>query len=290
MAKGILYDDISLPKKVSDILLHDFFTMRHVGAGMVYTVTNPVKFSAFTSIFVHRGSGEADINLTPYSFRAPAIVNISADDIVYPRNISPDFEASFTVFSKLMVNDLGSILKDSGVIAGIHHNPIIELTEQQAERVENLYRDFEEIGSASDIKDPFQAVFFTCGAFMHRFGNLFYRQLLPKKALSVNNRITERFMQLAQEHFRRERFLDFYADKLAITSKHLSRTVKDQTGHSAADWLDRLVVLEAKVMLRSSNLTIQQISDELNFPSQSFFGKYFKKHTGQSPKEFRNQS
>ena len=48
------------------------------------------------------------------------------------------------------------------------------------------------------------------------------------------------------------------------------------------------MVLEAQVMLKSSNLNIQQISDELNFKSQSFFGKYFKKFTGMSPKEFRN--
>ena len=57
---------------------------------------------------------------------------------------------------------------------------------------------------------------------------------------------------------------------------------------TAVSWIERLVVLEAQVMLKSSNLNIQQISDELNFKSQSFFGKYFKKFTGMSPKEFRN--
>ena len=61
-----------------------------------------------------------------------------------------------------------------------------------------------------------------------------------------------------------------------------------QTGISAVAWIERHVVLEAQVMLRSSNLNIQQISDELHFKSQSFFGKYFKKATGLSPKQFRN--
>ena len=55
------------------------------------------------------------------------------------------------------------------------------------------------------------------------------------------------------------------------------------------EWVDRFIILEAKVLLRATTMTIQQISDELNFGSQSFFGKYFKKHTGYSPKEFRNQ-
>ena len=61
-----------------------------------------------------------------------------------------------------------------------------------------------------------------------------------------------------------------------------------QTGYSAVEWIERFVILEAKVLLKSSNLNIQQIADELHFPSQSFFGKYFKKLTGMSPKEYRN--
>ena len=80
----------------------------------------------------------------------------------------------------------------------------------------------------------------------------------------------------------------FYAKELEITTKHLGRTIKAQTGFTASEWLDRLVVLEAKVLLKSTSMTIQQIAEELNFSSQSFFGKYFKNLVGISPKEFRN--
>ena len=66
--------------------------------------------------------------------------------------------------------------------------------------------------------------------------------------------------------------MDFYANELSITPKHLSRTVNSQTGFTAVEWIERYVILEAKVMLKSSNMTIQHIADELNFPSQSFFG------------------
>jgi AraC-like DNA-binding protein len=106
--------------------------------------------------------------------------------------------------------------------------------------------------------------------------------------MSKQGRMSEQFLYLVQENFREHRFLDFYAKKLEITAKHLSRTVKNQTGYTAVEWIERYVILEAKVLLKSSNLNIQQISDELNFPSQSFFGKYFKKLTGLSPKEYRN--
>ena len=64
--------------------------------------------------------------------------------------------------------------------------------------------------------------------------------------------------------------------------------MKTLTGFTAVEWIERYVILEAKVLLKSTNLSVQQISDKLNFPSQSFFGKYFKKVVGMSPKEFRN--
>ena len=100
--------------------------------------------------------------------------------------------------------------------------------------------------------------------------------------------MSDQFLALVQQNFRKERFLEFYASKLEVTPKHLSRTIKKQTGYTAVEWIERYVILEAKVLLKSSNLNIQQIADELNFPSQSFFGKYFKKLTGVSPKEFLN--
>lgn len=99
--------------------------------------------------------------------------------------------------------------------------------------------------------------------------------------------LSKKFLGLVKEHFRRERQLQFYADELCITPRYLSRVVKESTGSSAAEWIERCVVLEARALLKSTNMTIQQISDELNFPSQTFFGKYFKRRVGLSPKEYR---
>ncbi|MBQ5913729.1 MAG: AraC family transcriptional regulator [Alistipes sp.] len=101
--------------------------------------------------------------------------------------------------------------------------------------------------------------------------------------------ISKEFMRLVKDNFRSERQLQFYADKLCITPRYLSRVVKECTGSSAADWIERYVVLEARALLKSTSMTIQQISDELNFPSQTFFGKYFKRRVGMSPKLYRRQ-
>jgi AraC-like DNA-binding protein len=62
------------------------------------------------------------------------------------------------------------------------------------------------------------------------------------------------------------------------------------TGKTAGDWIEDYVMLEAKAMLTNTDMTISQISDHLHFPDTSTFGKYFRRHTGLSPKEFKKQS
>lgn len=73
-----------------------------------------------------------------------------------------------------------------------------------------------------------------------------------------------------------------------ITTKYLSVAVKNVSGKTAGQWLDDYIILEAKSLIKTTDMTIQQISDELNFPSQSFLGKFFKREVGMSPKQYRD--
>ena len=284
----ISYDDIHLPEKVSDILMHDFWTLQHVAPGMVRTVVKPVKFSAFTSIFVTQGTAEADINLITYKLEAPCMINVGAGEIVYPRNISDDFEASFAVLSKRLADSVINVLKDKSVFSSLRSHPVVKISQTDKVALQQFYDSIDEIMADTSIEYPYETILYSIVAFFFKNASKYYERYRKMIAPTVQNRIADRFIRLVQEHFRTERFLDFYATKLDITPKHLSRTIKQQTGTSAVDWINRFVILEAKVMLRSSNLNIQQIAEELNFPSQSFFGKYFKKATGISPKDYRN--
>lgn len=285
---GINYDDINLPQKVSDILQQDFFMMENVPAVMVKTVINPVKFSAFTSIFITQGSCEADINLIHYNIKAPAIINVSADRIVMPVNVSDDFKASFAVFSKRLADRISSTIRNLSLISLKSAKQVIMIKEADLPAFEEYYKVIRDLSHNTRLKYSYEALLFSTLAFFYATVAKYYDQGGEVgKSESRHNRITDQFLLLLQDHFREEHFLDFYSDKLGITPKHLSRTVKSQTGMSPVEWIGKYLILEAKVMLRSSNLNIQQISDELNFPSQSFFGKYFKKATGMSPKEYR---
>ena len=98
----------------------------------------------------------------------------------------------------------------------------------------------------------------------------------------------EQFIGLVAKYHDRYRNVGFYADKLCLTPKYLSKLIKNATGKSAPEWIDAYVILEAKNMLKYSNDTIKEIVYKLNFPNQSVFYKFFKARTGMTPSEYRN--
>lgn len=96
-----------------------------------------------------------------------------------------------------------------------------------------------------------------------------------------------RFFNLLANHPKISRHLGFYAEQLCLTPKYLTTLVRKATGKSAKGWIDDFIISNARFLLRHSDMTIQQIAFELNFPNQSFFGKFFKEHTGYAPSEYR---
>lgn len=279
--------DLSLPEEVSSILEREFWMLEDVDPSMFQGITDPVKFSATTMIFIKSGECKADINLITYDIVGPAFVIVRNSQIMLPKYISPDFRASVMVMSKNFNDNISLFLNHVPIYGLISRHPVVSLPKQSLPEIDKFFKDLREI--LADVSNPYasQALVFTIVAFTYKTLYKCYEPFQNEFA-SGGGRISDRFIALVQEHFRKERFLDFYASKLEITPKHLSRTVKCQTGYTAVEWIEKFVILEAKVLLKSSNLNIQQIADELNFPSQSFFGKYFKKITGLSPKEFRN--
>ena len=98
-----------------------------------------------------------------------------------------------------------------------------------------------------------------------------------------------RFTQAVAQNYRQSRRVDFYADKLCVTPKYLSASVKAVSGKTANRWIDEYVTVEARNLLRVSTHSVRQVSDYLNFPDASFFTKFFKKNTGLTPREFREK-
>lgn len=100
--------------------------------------------------------------------------------------------------------------------------------------------------------------------------------------------IIQNFIMLIMGHCKEQHEVSFYAKKLCITPGHLSRVLNTFSGKSAMKWISDALISEAKILLRKPDINIQQISEELHFGEQSSFSKFFKKHTGITPVEYRN--
>ncbi|MDE6632733.1 MAG: helix-turn-helix domain-containing protein [Muribaculaceae bacterium] len=280
------YGYVNLPMNVDEILGKDFWLFENITAAMLPSFTEPVKLTASISIFVRKGKFKFSNNLIVYDFEGPAIVNIRNGETLQLLSISPDFNASFIVMSKFFVEDIFMHINDMQNLSAMTRQPVVKIPLDILPKFESLYKSLSLV--SADVSNPqlIKALQHSIIAFYYRYA---YRcfDFLHSTADSAA-RLSDRFIKLVKAKFKTERFLEYYAEELGVTTKHLSRTVKAQTGYSAASWIERFLILEAKILLKSTNLTIQQISDNLNFPTQSFFGKYFKKNVGLSPKLYRN--
>ena len=113
------------------------------------------------------------------------------------------------------------------------------------------------------------------------------QHLIIKGKQTRKQELNALFQELVFHHYKEHRNVQYYADALFVSSKHLTETIKDVTGRTAGEWIDDAVILESKVLLRNHEISIARIAEEIHFPDQSSFGKYFKKHAGLSPSDYR---
>lgn len=104
---------------------------------------------------------------------------------------------------------------------------------------------------------------------------------------SRKEEIFSQFLKVVSQYYKQERNVIFYADKLHVTPKYLSSVIHEVSGRYASEWIMNHVIMQAKNMLKLENRSVKEVCNALNFPNQSFFSKYFKQHTGYTPKEFK---
>lgn len=124
-------------------------------------------------------------------------------------------------------------------------------------------------------------------AMFYDVGNVIYRVKNFNESLMSSEKVFTAFLKMVEENCRKERRVAWYAQQLQITPKYLSQAVKRVSGQAAVEWIENYVTMELRVMLKNSSLSIKEIANEMNFPNQSFLGKYFKEHTGMTPSAYR---
>ena len=250
---------------------------------------DPIKLEMPIFAICTSGVGYVKINLTEYRVEPRSLVTLLPNHILHGYHTSDDFKAIFiSVSSKYvseLIPDIHTLLP---IVMNFKESPITQLTEDEVDSLKEFHKFlWERISKANSeyrkksISHLLQALLFET---LDIYGK--HKNIASTKR-SRNEEIFYSFFQLVERNFKVDRSVTYYANLLCITPKHLSAVVKAVSGQTAGDWIDNYVILASKVLLRSSSQTIQEISLELNFANQSFFGKYFKKHVGISPSQYR---
>lgn len=247
-------------------------------------LNEPRKSQRATIVVCTSGSCRVKINLEVFEIKAPKLVTIMPGQIFEILSNVDTLEGCVVSLSKKFVDKVN--------LPGWHHqymkmynNPITDIDQSKLDSLLIFYAILHR--AAANDKNPFRMQIIENLISIFYFGGVSSLDNSIESNLKYNNHIVANFLELVQQHYREQRLIQFYASKLCITPKYLSKLVKEHTGRAAADWIEQHVILEARAMLQSSDMSIQQIATSLNFPNQSFFGKYFKRATGVSPKQYR---
>ena len=170
--------------------------------------------------------------------------------------------------------------------------PCMELTHKECTSLRSFISMVEQELEGPETDFAVEIVGGLIAATIYKVGDILthYIEEHPELENPMHNRAEEYFKQFTEllgEHYTRERSVGYYARQLCITPKYLTTLIKRISGKSVSEWIDSYVILEAKTLLKYSNMSVQEIAYYLNFPNQSFFGSYFKRNTGMSPSQYK---
>ena len=236
-----------------------------------------------------RGSCRVKIHLTCYDLKEGSLAIIFPGVFFQIQEQSKDCRFIFVGFSKKLIEGAKLFSYTVEYTPYIFERPVIEMKKD----VYELFRDsirllirrqkIKEEMSGMQISLIYTQLLLSLGSVYKKRGE---EEDSPR--YNRNQEIVKELVRIIVQYYKTERNVSFYAEKLHLSPQHLSTTVKKVTGKTLTDILSSFIIRDAQAKLRSTDMTVQEIAYSLNFSDISFFGKYFKRYTGMSPKQYRN--
>lgn len=236
---------------------------------------------------VKNGEAHITINLRDYTLKKNSIAFIGTGSIIQVNKLSDDFEICGMMISNEKMNMVfnGNIPTEYNRNA---YNFVVKPEQEDIDITDKMLLSAWKIARQKDY--PNETIDGIIYALVHYFGHLKNKNSDYNKHTKTHNRdMFDKFIQLVNNHNKQEHAISFYADKMCVTPRYLGVVIKETSGITAKEWIDRAITTNAKIMLRYGNMPIAQIAEELNFPNPSFFCKFFKRRTDITPHEFRLQ-
>lgn len=237
-----------------------------------------------------KGFAEIEVDLRSFHFSLNDIIVVFPGQILTCNEKSSDFSVAYFSFSNLLIDDILYHFP-TGFIEFLRESVKYQLPEPEKDQIFEEYfvilqRKF------YDTRNVCRREIIT--NLVHNFYLDLYNKVITNNEIQTSQRkhkkeMQEEFFRLVKTHTN-NREVAFYAGKLCITPKYLSIITKESTGTSAKELIDKFAITELKLRLKSTSTQLKEIAAQLNYPSEAFLCKYFKKHTGLTPSHYRNAS
>ena len=247
----------------------------------------------YSILIIKEGNLTVKHNLSEYLIHKNALFFILPNAIYEFSDISHDFEVCGIIYTRQFLSQNGLHLNSSSILEvfASGFQPYYIVSDKELNILVGLFTHLE-LAMGYETDTPFLA-----DIKKHSFLTLFYQSVsvyrkynaAQQVKLNRPQELSVDFLRLLSNHFKEERSVQYYAERLFVSPKHLTQMLKDITGRTAGEFIDRAVIIEAKVLLRTPSYNVAQVAEELHFSDQFFFAKFFKKHTGLTPSQFRAQ-
>ena len=254
----------------------------------------PCRFDGYMLLYCVKGRIRLNVNLTEHVIDEGMIFMNVPGNIIRVNEILdvPKEEVRYVCvamskeFLQGMQLDANKIFNEG---MSMMSNPSVRLTEKEIEMVRSGLEIVTRVVDSDSLYKREALLSLLSSMFYMLMGVWKKRGEPADPAQSTRSKIIfDQFIKLVSEYHTQYRNVGFYADKLCLTPKYLSKIIKNASGRSAPEWIDSYVILEAKNLLKYSSIPIKEVVYKLNFPNQSVFYKFFKAHTGMTPTEYRN--
>lgn len=254
--------------------------------------TDPLRIDALMMMLFTEGSGKISVDLKEYEVGVDSMMILNPHNYISIRDCTPDVSGKVLFISHKAVENILPKLTDLLPVIVYNRNmPVRRLNADEVDWMSGIFRLIRSKLEGKPTKFMMPKLYGILQAALYEIMDInIAGQANDKTMRSRKEELMAKFILAVMEDCTRHRKVEYYADRLCITPKHLSAVVKEISGMTAGKLIDNYVVLEAKMLLKNTDLTIQEIAARLNFPNQSFFGKYFKHSTGLSPSEFRAEN
>lgn len=250
----------------------------------------PVKNESIILVYCTAGEAMLDVNARSFRICSGDVLFVFANSVLSNYHGSPDFKGKCMFLAMHPLKE--SFRHERSFVERIFclgKNPVIRLSLEQREVLENYYRmlsvrlDSPSIAYHREVvRALIQAMLYELLSYMDGAAELSGTEILRQGDI-----LFKRFVELVSKSKVKSRFVYDYADKLHVSTKYLSAVCKNICGKTATAIINEFVVEDIRRMLKYSDKSIKEISQELDFPNISFFGKYVKAHLGVSPKAYR---